>query len=151
MRPQARIEPIKKLLLEAGLFTEEQLAWYAWDLRLAQHLINNWFVEETTDKYWYHDECWVTMEKLGFKWREFAIRGWYGKNWDEPLQYKIIRDLDDEHIENIIKHMEERNKYQDSIWDTVMRVRSWEWNRRFSDNLINKFKEELEYRNNINR
>ena len=40
MRPQARIEPIKKLLLEAGLFTEEQLAWYAWDLRLAQHLIN---------------------------------------------------------------------------------------------------------------
>ncbi|HNG96678.1 MAG TPA: hypothetical protein PLW93_00225 [Candidatus Absconditabacterales bacterium] len=140
MRPQARIEPIKKLLLEAGLFTEEQLAGYAGDLRLAQHLINNGFVEETTDKYWYHDECGVTMEKLGFKRRDFAIRGGYGKNGDEPLQYKIIRDLDDEHIENIIKHMEEKNK---QACDGPIRY--------FSTNQINKFKEELEYRNNASQ
>lgn len=131
MRNPARIQPIMDLLVKQGLFTNEQLEEWKQrpDLRLSQYLINNWLVEETTDKYRYHDECWVTMEKLWFKWRDFAIRWWYGKNWDEKLQYKIIRDLDDEHIENIIKHMEKKNE-----WLNHLPVRF------FSTNQIRKFK-----------
>lgn len=130
-RNPARIQPIINLLVKQGLFSNEQLEEWKQrpDLRLSQYLINNWLVEETTDKYRYHDECWVTMEKLWFLWREFAIRWWYGKNWDEQLQYKIIKDLDDEHIENIIKYMEKKNE-----WLNHLPVRF------FSTNQIRKFK-----------
>jgi len=59
MRNPARIQPIINLLVKQGLFSNEQLEdWkQSPDLRLSQYLINNNLVEETTDKYRYHDEC----------------------------------------------------------------------------------------------
>ena len=130
-RIPARIQPIINLLVKQGLFSNEQLEEWKQlpQRRLAQYLINKCIVIEDRDVYNFRDECWVTMEKLWFLWREFAIRWWYGKNWDQPLQYKIIKDLDDEHIENIIKHMEEKNE-----WLNHLPVRF------FSTNQIKKFK-----------
>ena len=141
MRTTARIQPIIDLLVKQGLFTNKQLEEWKQrpDLRLSQYLINNWLVEETTDKYRYYDECWTTMEKLWFLWRDFAIRWWYGKNWDEPLQYKIIKDLDDDHISNIIKHMEEKNNR--TLDDEVTQyIKYWYVIPKYSERQIRKFK-----------
>lgn len=131
MSNPARIQPIINLLVKQGFFTNEQLE--DWkkspDLRLAQYLINNNLVQEDRDIYNFQDECWVTMEKLWFKRRDFAMRGWYGKDWKWELEYKIIKDMDDEHIENIIKHMEEKNEQVNHLPI-----------RRYSTDQINKFK-----------
>lgn len=138
MRTPARIQPIIDLLVGSGNFQAE---WFLSrhrrpDLRLSQLLINEWIVQEWWN-YLYHDECWVTMEKLWFLWREFAIRWWYGKNWDKPLQYKIIKDLDDDHINNIVEHIEWEMEKYNSLWVVEKFLK---WRPRYSENQINKFK-----------
>lgn len=135
MRNPARIKPIKDLLVKSKLFTKKQLAWRSWDLRLAQYLINEWLVFEHINKYYYYDECWVTMEKLWFKRRDFAIWWSYWKEWDQPLTRKIIREMDTDHIKSVIEHISE--KIDDEL-------------SRYSPRLLEKFKEELEYRNEFN-
>lgn len=138
-RNPERIQPIIDLLVKQELFSKEQLE--DWkkspDLRLSQYLINNNLVQETTDKYRYHDECWVAMEKLDFLWREFAIRWWYGKDWKWKLEYKIIKDMDDEHISNIVEHIESEIEKYNSLWVVEKFLK---WQPRYSENQINKFK-----------
>lgn len=138
MRNSARIQPIIDLLVKQGLFTNEQLEEWKQlpQRRLAQYLINKCIVIEDRDIYNFQDECWVTMEKLWFLWREFAIRWWYGKNWDEKLQYKIIRELDDEHIENIIKHMEKKNEWLNHLpvrFFSTSQIRKFKWEKMLRD------------------
>ena len=41
--------------------------------------------------------------------REYFEWGTYGKNGNEPLRYIILKDIDDEHLDNIIKFVKSMN------------------------------------------
>lgn len=142
MRNIARIEPIINLLVSSWKFEAELLDWWKKrpDLRLSQYLINEWIIEEDRNIYNFYDECWITMEKLWFQWRDFAIRGWYGKDWKWELEYKIIKDMDDDHISKVLEHMISSNALLDEIDDVTYWIRKWDAKKKFSENQINKFK-----------
>ena len=137
MRNIARIEPIINLLVSSWRFEAELLDWWKkWpDIRLSQYLINEWIIEEDRNIYNFYDECWVTMEKLWFQWRDFAIRGSHGKNWKWKLQYKVIKDMSNEHVANVVEHVKEQIEKYNKLEPIEKYIH---WTPKYSENQLRK-------------
>lgn len=74
------------------------------DLRFSQLLVNTGFISNFPGL-WYYTEDDKIMLKFGFEPREVLLWGTFGKNGDQQLKYKLIKDLDIDHIEAILKNV----------------------------------------------
>ena len=52
--------------------------------------------------------------------REKITWGSYGKNGDEPLTTRLIKDLSDEHLENVIKFMNDYERFYNSMTQIML-------------------------------
>jgi len=95
VRPEKRIDSFLKIL---GQQWKEQGV----DLRFSQFLFNNGLVNTSED---YHLEEWELLQKMFPKLplREYVLWGTYGKDGKSKLKYVLIKDLETDHIENILK------------------------------------------------
>lgn len=51
--------------------------------------------------------------------REVFTWGTRGVNGDQPLQYKLLKDLTTDHVKNIISHIEDNTFYSESKGKTI--------------------------------
>ena len=75
------------------------------------------------------------MEKLWFQWRDFAIRGWYGKDWKWELEYKVVKDMSNEHVANIVKHIKEQIEKYNKLEPIEKYIH---WTPKYSENQLIK-------------
>lgn len=58
--------------------------------------------------------------------RETLKWGSYGKNGDEECTWRVIKDLSNDHLENVITHiMENRTNYRIDILETMINERRY--------------------------
>lgn len=88
-RPVSRIPAVLKIVAAAWIKNP--------DLRLAQLIENagvNYYSEDTTDLVEKFNEVYGTSPTLWWT---------YGINWDEPLHYLELEDMETEHIKKVVK------------------------------------------------
>lgn len=95
------------------------------DLRISQVLVNLGIIPNSYGRWYYLEENEI-LEKLKIPHRDFILWGTRGINGDGPVEYLLLKDLTTSHIEAIIKTQ-----------------------KRLSDKMIDIFKEELKFRNNV--
>lgn len=125
MRNPKRIEPIIQALINHNYLTPINAdflrsTWEASpDYRLGQLLVNTQPVpacnellqkvcECIGDKDPFFLEELEIMTALGIPTREYFIWGSRGVNGDQPLTYKPLKELDDDHLKLIVIHLQER-------------------------------------------
>jgi hypothetical protein len=52
--------------------------------------------------------------------REIKTWGSYGKNGDEPITTRLIKDLSDEHLENVIEFMNDNERFYQSMTQIML-------------------------------
>lgn len=75
------------------------------------------------------------MEQLGFKSRESLMWGTFGKSGKDPIKYIFLKDLESDHIKNILE-----SQFQLAYGQLMKNELIKELNRRKIDTLINNKK-----------
>ena len=110
MRPEQRIDGFLKIL---GKQWKEQ----GTDLRFTQFLFNNGLVSTDAD---YHVEEWELLQRMfpNLQMREYVLWGTFGKTGKSKLKYILIKDLETDHIKNILKDVK---RIKGTAWEKLFK------------------------------
>lgn len=77
------------------------------DLRLTQVLVNLGIIPNKPGFWYYIEEVDWLMQNEYVEPRDILYWGTYGKNGDKPLKKVLIKDMSNEHIENVLLNVKE--------------------------------------------
>lgn len=86
------------------------------DLRLTQVLVNLGIIPNKPGVWYYTEETDWLVKKGLVKYRDILFWGTYGKHRDQPLRRVLIKDMSNEHIENVLLNVPNIHPlYQDAF------------------------------------
>jgi len=112
MRPEERIDNFLRIL---GDEWKKQGV----DLRFCQFLFNNGIRNTGGYLYYWEENSILLLLKPDISPREYLFWGTYGKDGKQPFTYKLIKDLDTDHIKNILETQVLNKAYMEAFQDEL--------------------------------